>query len=185
MGISHSQRMDEAGRFFEKIRQAEIDYANYWYENTLWEWDFWLSVSISLGSWIIWFIFRKRGSEGRLLLAGMFVLFIAYVLDFIGVIMGFWIYTGKVIPIIPADIPWDASLIPVTVMLWLQYKPGWNPMLKAVIYSALTSFVGEPLFEWLGLYYSKNWIPFYSFPIYIMIYLLAHRISRSKSFDPI
>jgi hypothetical protein len=29
---------------------------------------------------------------------------------------------------------WDFSLIPVTVMLWLQFKPTINPFLRAVIF---------------------------------------------------
>jgi hypothetical protein len=68
-------------------------------------------------------------------------------------------------------------------MLWLQFKPTLNPFLKAVIYSSLTSFIGEPLFEWIGFYTTVKWSVFYSFPIYIMIYLIAERISKAKSFD--
>jgi magnesium-transporting ATPase (P-type) len=177
--------MKKSGEFFKRIHQVEVDYLKYWQENTLWHWTFWLSLSLSIIPWIVWFLFRKRSSEARLLLAGSFGIMIASLLDFLGLVFGLWHYSGRALPIIPTYIPWDASLIPVTIMLWLQYKPTLNPLLKAVIYGALTSFIGEPIFEWIGLYTREGWSVFYSFPIYIVIYLIAYRISKAKTFDPL
>lgn len=179
------EKIKKTNEFYEKIHQIEMEYYNYWKEHTLWHWEFWLSLVLTFSPWVLWFIFRKRGSEARLLLAGTFTLVVASTFDLFGVAFGLWHYSGKVMPIIPTFIPWDFSLIPVTMMLFLQYKPTLNPLLKAVIYSALASFVGEPLFEWVGLYTSENWSSLYSFPIYITIYLIAYRISKVKSYDPL
>ncbi|WP_423798064.1 hypothetical protein [Neobacillus sp. SAB-20_R2A] len=68
-------------------------------------------------------------------------------------------------------------------MLSLQFKHETNPFLKAVIFAALTAFIGEPIFMWLGFYTEIKWSVFYSFPIYIVIYLISDRISKAKSFD--
>ncbi|NRD77072.1 hypothetical protein HPT25_06120 [Bacillus sp. BRMEA1] len=172
-------------RFFQRIHRVEAEYAAYWREHTLWHWEFWLSVALAIIPWFVWLILRKRGSEARLLLAGIFGLSIASWLDFLGLVFGLWHYSGRVLPTIPAFFPWDFTLVPVTLMLWLQFKPTVHPFLKAIIYAALTSFIGEPLFEWIGFYSTIKWNVFYSFPIYMAIYLLAYRISKAKSFDPL
>lgn len=177
------KEINKANEFFEKIHHIEVDYFKYWQENALWHWEYWLSVGLSVIPWVVWLIVRKRGSEARLLLAGSFGLIIASWLDFLGLVFGTWHYTGRVLPTIPTFFPWDFSLIPVTMMLWLQFKPTLNPLLKAVIYSALTSFIGEPLFEWIGFYNPIRWSVLYSFAIYIVIFLIAYRISKSKTFD--
>lgn len=183
--LINKEEIISSDKFFERIHQVEVDYVSYWKVHTLWHWEFWLSVALSIIPWIVWIILRKRGSEARLLLAGSFGLSVASWLDFLGLVFGFWHYSGRVLPTIPTFLPWDFTLIPVSLMLWLQFRPTLNPFLKAVIYSALTSFVGEPFFEWLGLYTIVKWSVVYSFPIYIFIYLIAYRISNAKSFEPL
>ncbi|MCM3567262.1 CBO0543 family protein [Neobacillus mesonae] len=177
------EKLKKGNEFYDRIHQVEVDHFHYWQENILWNWEFWLSAVLSVLPWVIWFIFRKRGSEARLLLAGCFVLIIACWLDFMGVISGLWYYSGKVMPTIPSFFPWDFSLLPVIMMLWLQYKPNLHPLLKAFIFSAFSAFIGEPFFEWVGMYCTEKWSSFYSFIIYMVIYLLAHWISRTKAFD--
>jgi hypothetical protein len=183
--LQDSEKIKDTHKFYEKFHQIEMDYKDYWLEHTLWHWEFWLSISLTIVPWILWFIFRKRGSEARLLLAGLFVICIASFLDFIGVASGLWHYSGKALPLIPTYMPWDFSLLPVTMMLWIQAKRHWNPFIKGFIYACLAAFVGEPLFEWIGLYQPTHWRSFYSFPIYIVLYLISHRISNSKTFDPL
>lgn len=177
------EKIKKSDEFYDKIHQVEMEYMKYWQESTLWHWDFWLSLLLVIVPWIVWFIVRKRGSEARLLLAGGFVLIISSWLDFLGIVLGLWHYSGKAIPTIPTYMPWDVSLLPVITMLWLQFKPTLPPLLKASIYAGLASFIGEPLFEWIGLYTSEKWNVFYSLPIYFVIYLIALRISKAKTFD--
>lgn len=179
------EEIGKSEEFFQRIHQVEVDYFTYWKEHTLLHWEFWLSVALSIIPWLVWLLIRKRGSESRLLLAGGFTLCIASWFDFLGLVFGSWHYSGRALPTIPSFFPWDFSLIPVTMMLWLQFKPTLNPFIKAVIYSVLTSFIGEPLFEWIGLYTRVKWNVFYSFPIWIVIYLIAYRISKTKAFDPL
>ncbi|MGG1877942.1 CBO0543 family protein [Paenibacillus cisolokensis] len=41
----------------------------------------------------------------------------------LGIAMGLWHYHWEVIPFMPANFPWNFSLLPVTVMFLNQYKP--------------------------------------------------------------
>jgi hypothetical protein len=36
--------------------------------------------------------------------------------------------------------------------LMMQFRPSISPFKKAIFYSGITTFVGEPLFDLLGLY---------------------------------
>ncbi|MFS0671630.1 CBO0543 family protein [Ornithinibacillus sp. 179-J 7C1 HS] len=179
------EKIEGTKEFYMKIHNVEMEYLEYWKENTLWHWEYWLSVFLTLFPWVLWIMFRKRGSEARLLLAGSIVIIISSWLDFLGVILGLWHYTGKALPTIPTYVPWDITLLPVTIMFWLQYKPDANPFLKAIIFAGMTAFIGEPLFKWLGLYATDHWKAIYSFPIYIVIYLIVYRISIAKTFEPL
>ncbi|MFC0471891.1 CBO0543 family protein [Halalkalibacter kiskunsagensis] len=180
-----TDKIEKSREFYHQIHQIQMEYLKYWQENTLWHWEFWLSSALAVVPWVLWFLFRKRGSEARLLLVGSFTMLVTSWLDFLGVVFGVWHYSGKLLPTIPSFSPWDFSLIPVITMLWLQFKPTLHPFLKAIIYSTFISFIGEPLIEWIGLYSSGQWTPFYSFPIYIVIYLVAYRISKAKTFNDI
>lgn len=183
--IQDPEKQKQINEYFDQISEVHKEYYSYWLDNTLWHWDFWLSLLLTLLPWLVWFALRRKESQGRLLLSGMFVIIISSWFDFLGVIAGLWFYTGKVIPTIPSYIPWDFCLLPVTVMLTIQYKPTIKPWMKGIFYAGLTAFVGEPFFKWVGIYVEQSWSEFYSFPIYFVIYLLADRVSKSRSFAPI
>ncbi|MFY0762235.1 CBO0543 family protein [Metabacillus dongyingensis] len=169
----------------KKVTEANEEYLDFWLKNTLFHWDFFLSLFFTIIPLLIWIKFRKKESTARLLFAGFFVMIVSSFLDFLGVAFGKWYYTGKVIPTIPSYIPWDFVLIPVFVMFLIQFKPHWSPILKGILFAGVSSFVGEPFFKWLGFYVELEWSSFYSFPIYIVIYLISSRLSKVKSFQPI
>jgi len=102
-----------------------------------------------------------------------------------GVPLGLWYYTGDVYPTIPSYITWDFSALPIFAAMLIQVKPHINPFLKSVFYGGVCTFVGEPIFLLLDYYVIVKWNLIYSFFIYMIIYLLAHRISKSKSFAPL
>ncbi|PLS04298.1 CBO0543 family protein [Neobacillus cucumis] len=181
--LQDPQKIKQIGDFYIELKKIHHKYFDFWLHDTFLHWDFLLSLSLAVIPWLLWFKFRKRESTFRLLLAGFFVLIISSWLDFWGTMYGLWYYTGKVLPSMPSFIPWDFCLLPVTIMFMVQYKPKTSPILKGLIFSCLTSFIGEPLFKWIGIYVQVNWSIFYSFPIYFLIYLVAHRLSRVKAFD--
>ncbi|MEC1525171.1 hypothetical protein P9D43_24490, partial [Neobacillus niacini] len=97
-----SDKIKTTDKLYQQIHQINVEYYEFWKENTLLHWDFYLSIVLAVTPWLIWFLFSKKGCEGRLLLVGSFVVFITSWLDFLGVILGIWHYSGKVIPTIPS-----------------------------------------------------------------------------------
>lgn len=180
--IQDPEKLKKVGAFYDKIAVTHYEFFDYWLKNTLFHWDFWLSVVFSILPWTVWIKYRKKDSTQRLLFVGFFALIFSCWMDFFGVMYGLWYYTGKVIPTMPSYIPWDMCIIPVLVMLLVQYKPNSSVLVKALVFAAVCSFIGEPFFLWLGFYVLKKWSFFYSFPIYFLFYLACHKISRLRNF---
>lgn len=154
-----------------------------WLKDILWTWKWWVNVSLVVVPWILWRMFVRKESTNRLLYAGFVVIMISSWFDFIGTSLGLWSYSMPIVPTNPTFLPWDFSLIPVTTLFVLQYKPQINPFIKAIFISGITSYVGEPFFKWIGIYDPKEWKYTYSFLIYIGIYLIAHFISTREKFE--
>jgi len=180
--IQDPEKIKRVGGFYSRLIEAHRDYFDYWIHNTVFHWDFNLSVFFTVFPWILWLKLKKKDSTYRLLLSGLFVGLVSTLLDFWGTVYGLWYYTGKIIPSMPSYIPWDLCLLPIMAMLFLQFKPETSPMLKAFIYAFVSAFAGEPLMLWIGLYVITKWSIFYSFPIYFLLYLAAHKLSRVKHF---
>lgn len=179
MDAQYIQHMEVAYRL---IHQADQIMTKQWLDYVLNSWRWWIQFGLSTIPWILWLIFKKKDSADRLLYAGFFVILISSWFDVLGILFGFWSYYYPVVPFSPAFIPWDFSLLPVITMAFLQYKPQISPWLKAVVYSATGSFVAQPIFAWMGYYNPKHWEHYYSFPILIAIYLVAHRYSAANNF---
>lgn len=151
-----------------------------WLSHIIFTWRWWLGVALSIIPWIIWIRVRNRKQTIRLLFTGLVVAITTNVLDLIGVCYGLWYYDYKVTPMIVIYIPWDFALFPVSIMLLLQLKPEVNVFIKAIGFAMICSFVFEPLFTWLGIYVYVNWKQWYSFIIYIPLYLIFNKIYNSK-----
>ncbi|MGV3465717.1 MAG: CBO0543 family protein [Heyndrickxia sp.] len=183
--IQDPEKLAKVRSFYEINTKANKDYVEFWKENTLFHWDFWVTVIFMLVPIIFWIKFRKKESTNRLLLVGFFVVIITSYFDFLGVQCGKWYYTGKVIPSIPSYFPWDFIIFPIFIMTLIQFKPSISPIIKGLFFAGISAFVGEPLFIWLGFYEMIDWHTYYSFPIYFVIYLLAFKMSTVGNFEPI
>ncbi|MFJ5763601.1 CBO0543 family protein [Neobacillus sp. NPDC093182] len=95
--------------------------------------------------WIIWWIFRNQESTARLFFAGLLVMVLSEILDAVGVSFGKWSYPVKVIPVATIKFPFRLSVLPVFVMLLLQFKPSFNPYIKAIFFGGLSAYVGMPM----------------------------------------
>lgn len=180
------EKIDDVKQFIDPLKSSSEGYAQFWYEETFLHWDFWFSWAMTILPWMIWWRFRKRDSTFRLLLVGAYALIVSSFLDFIGVHFGLWYYAGKALPLLPTYIPWDWTLIPIFIMTLLQVKPNAHWLIKGLILGAVASFIAEPIFELLGFYKSLNWKYYYSFPIYVILYYGAHRLSKVKTqFEPL
>jgi hypothetical protein len=169
----HNQ-LEKAYKEFDELhdRMAEI-----WAEHILFTWEWWLGILLTILPWVLWFIFHKKESTGRLLAAGLFVICISSFLDILGVALGFWHYHLETLPLIPAHTPWNITLLPVIVMALLQCKPYIHPLLKAAVFTVLSAYIGEPFAQWIGLYDPEKWKHIYSVPGYFILYMTAHYIA--------
>jgi hypothetical protein len=154
-----------------------------WREHVLFSGLWWLGVLLSIVPWIIWFWIRYRQGTDRILYAGFFVMVISLMLDIVGDQIGFWHYRFNVIPIVPTYFPWDLTLMPLSVMVLIQVKPKEHPIIKAIFFALITSYVGEPIMKWLMIYNPITWRHTYSVPIQFIIYLIAHWLSKRDKFE--
>lgn len=155
-----------------------------WKEYVVFSELWWLGVMLSIIPWIVWYIFRKKNSVDLILYAGFFVIIIALALDILGDQFSLWHYRFNVLPIVPTYIPWDITLMPVSVMFFLQIKPNTNVWIKAILFSLFSAYLAEPFFQWMGVYVPFKWKYTYSVPIQICIYLIAHYLTRRGKFSP-
>jgi hypothetical protein len=180
---------EHAKDLYSSLNLLHKEAYQFWLENILFHPKWWLGVLFTIIPWVIWFIFRKRESTYSLLLPGFFVITISMFSDIVGSVSGFWIYQFETIPLFPAHIPFNLSLMPVTVMFFLQMRPKVNLYWKAALFAIVTAFIAEPLFIWLELYQPILWKQIYSLPIYFVIYLVANflfsRIQIEKNTNPI
>ena len=175
----------KAAEVYEKITSIHQGKRALWISDVAFTWQWWLGVGLAIVPWVIWILLRKKESTYRLLTAGFFVIVMCSWLDVIGITLGLWHYNFDVVPMMPSYLPWDFTLLPVLVMSFIQYKPKMSPIIKAIVCAAISAFVGEPVSQWLRLYDPHNWKSIYSFPILIVIYLIAHFISSRKEFKEI
>ncbi|KAA0549060.1 hypothetical protein FZW96_03865 [Bacillus sp. BGMRC 2118] len=181
--IQSKDKLDHVGEFYHRVSQANIDYYHFWKEETFLHWEFWLSCACTILPWLLWWKVHKRSSRARLITVRLFVVVITSWFDAIGTIYGFWYYSGKNFSSIPSYIPWDFCIFPVIIMLLIQFKNHISAWEKALFFASIGTFIGEPLFWWLGMYVIEKWNMLYSFPIYSVIYLLADRLSKAQTFE--
>lgn len=170
--------VNEIEKANNEYRNAFYDMARVWWQDVILKWHWWVELGLAVLPWALWFIVHDRKNSRHLLAAGFLTLFISSVLDMTGIYLGLWNYHTMLLPIVPAHIPWDWSVMPVSAMLFYQFKPRINPWIKAAVFSGIGSFIAEPVFEWIGIYHTIAWQYWYSFPIYIAVYMAGWLIFR-------
>ena len=171
------QLLDE---IYKIVAQNNLEVYDIWINKVVFTWRWWLGVALSIVPWIFWIKVRDKNNTARLLFVGLVTAIISNTLDTIGSSYNLWHYDWKVLPFIPIYFPWNFTLFPVSVMLLLQFTPNFNKYFKAVAFSFMCSFVFEPFFSWISLYDAVNWEYWYSFIIYIPIYLYYEYLYKSK-----
>jgi hypothetical protein len=103
-----------------QIEQLIDQKIQFWFDHVLFSGLWWMGVALSIIPWILWFFIRKRESTDRLLYIAFYVMSIAVVLDILGDQLGLWHYRYHVIPVLPTYFPWDITLMPLTILVFLQ-----------------------------------------------------------------
>jgi hypothetical protein len=177
------QVINNLEKSYSLIVQANNDMIYIWSHHVLFTWRWWISLAFTIIPWVIWIVKRKKESTHRLLYAAFFTMLISSWFDVLGILFGLWSYHFELVPFSPAFLPWDITFIPVTTIAFLQYKPHINPFIKAVVFSGIGSFLAQPTFVVLGYYAPKHWEHYYSFPILLVIYLLANYFATRNHFE--
>jgi hypothetical protein len=167
-------------KVYELVADANSMLFQVWKAQILFSWRWWFEIVLTLIPWILWIKYRDKTQTIRLLFVGLLVGLITNTLDVIGGCFNLWHYDWKMLPFIPVYIPWDFALFPVIVMFLLQVKPKIKVIYKALGFAAYSAFISEPLFHWLGLYHPIKWKSWYSFIIYIFLYLFFNFVYNSK-----
>lgn len=152
-----------------------------WRHYVLFTWQWWLGIALTVLPWFLWYLVsRKRADMDRLLYVSYIVMVIALCLDIIGDQIGLWHYRYNVIPHVPTFVPFDLTLVPVSVLITIQTFQNLNPVIKGVAYALASSYIGEPFFHAIDVYNLIHWRYMYSVPIQICIYLAADTIYKKR-----
>jgi hypothetical protein len=174
--------MDKIEKLEEQLIQAT--YHN-WVHNQLFTWQWWIALTMIVVPWIIWGICRNRESSARIFSAGLLIMVLSEILDTFGVSFGKWAYPVKVVPVSTINFSFRLSVLPVVLMLFLQFKPRFNPYIKAIIFGGFGAYIGMPILAMIDLYQKIDWAYTYSFFILTAFYLLAHWFSQMNTFKKI
>jgi hypothetical protein len=145
----------------------------YWLHESLYSFNWWFMVILTIFIWVIWFKFVKKSELIEIILGGCMISLVTLLLDLIGVNLNLWNYPTLMISnFYPTLLPVDVVVIPVTYMFMYQFFKSWKIFIIAsVVVSAGYSFIAEPIFHAMDIYRLKHWQYIYSFPIYIVLFL--------------
>ena len=167
---------------YKILAQDNSKLTDIWLTQIIFSWRWWLLVALSIIPWIIWIKIRNKNDTVRLLFVGLVIGLVSNELDTTGITLNLWHYDWKIFPTIPMYLPWDYTLLPVSIMLLLQFKPKINKYIKAITFSFMCAYIFEPLSIIIGLYHVIKWKSLYSFIIYIILYLCYDYLYNSKLF---
>ncbi|MGM0901803.1 MAG: CBO0543 family protein [Bacillota bacterium] len=183
--MTYQEGLNQIDKATQKITEANQLTIDSVMNAFLFTWQWWIALAMIIVPWIIWMIFRDRKNSARIFSAGLLMMVISEISDAIGVSLGKWAYPVKVIPVATVSFSFRLSVLPVLAMLLLQFKPRFNPYIKAIFFGGIGAYVGLPLLAILDLYKKIDWSLTYSFFILTLMYLLSHWFSRRNSFGEI
>ncbi|WP_228552396.1 CBO0543 family protein [Gracilibacillus salitolerans] len=183
--MTYQEGLDQIDKATQKMTEANQLTIESVMDAFLFTWQWWIALTMMIVPWIIWAIFRDRKNSALIFSAGLLIMVISEILDAFGVSYGKWAYPIKVIPLATVSFSFRLSVLPVFAMLLLQFKPQFNPFIKAIIFGGFGAYAGLPLLGMMDLYKKIDWSLTNSFIILILMYLLAHWFSRRASFEEI
>ncbi|MEW9670214.1 CBO0543 family protein [Ammoniphilus sp. 3BR4] len=183
--MTYQEGLNQVDEATQKITEANELVVEAIMNAFLFTWQWWIALAMLIVPWMIWGLYRNRESSARIFSAGLLVMALSEILDTVGISFGNWAYPVKVIPVATINFSFRLSVLPVFAMLLLQFKPRFNPYIKAMFFGGFGAYVGLPLLAMMDLYKKMDWAYTYSFFIMISMYLLAHWFSRMNSFEKI
>ena len=119
--MTYQEGLNQIDKATQKITEANQLIIDSIMNAFLFTWQWWIALVMLVVPWIIWGIFRERESSARIFSAGLLVIVLTEILDTVGVSFGKWAYPVKVIPVATLNFSFRLSVLPVLVMLLLQW----------------------------------------------------------------
>lgn len=136
--------------------------------------QWWVLVFILIGSWLIWLKFVDKGRGFEILSYALIVIITGTTINDYGVKLGLWAYPIKIFYLNPGLIAGDWAMPPLLKSLAYQYFPDWKRFVLAqTVIAAGFAFIGESFLVWIGAYQMYGWSYGKSFPIYLLVAVLA------------
>ncbi|MGJ7922314.1 CBO0543 family protein [Neobacillus sp. LXY-4] len=183
--MTYQEGLNQIDKATNKITEANQMIVEAVTDAFLFTWQWWIALVMIILPWTIWLILLNRENAARIFSAGLLVMVLSEILDTFGVSYGKWAYPVKIAPVATINFSFRLSVLPVVVMLLLQYKPRINPFIKAVSFGVFGAYIGLPILSKIDLYKKLDWAYTYSFLILTVFYLMAHWFSRLNSFEKI
>ncbi|MCY9667165.1 hypothetical protein M5X11_19870 [Paenibacillus alginolyticus] len=174
MGTDQTNQLEQIRKLHEKVSSTSI---NYWFKySNINTWEFWIILGVFILPLIaLYFLIDRK----KAILIGFFGFNIHmwfHYADIFCVTNGFVTYPYKFIPLLPASVSLDTSLIPVTFLLLYQWTLNnhRNYYLYATAYSVFLSFLFKPALVTFGLFrLYKGMNYFYIFLIFLSVSFLS------------
>lgn len=157
----------------ESLQQHTAVKIEYWLNETLFTFSWWMLLVTTVGIFILWLILLDKKRILEIVTYGFFITAIGMIGDVLGTSFMLWDYPNTLLPItLIAEV--HTVQMPIIYMLIYQYFPKWKTFLIATTVNAfIFSFILEPLLVWLHIYQLDNWKHIYSFLPYIMIAIVV------------
>ena len=165
----------------DMVHEANVIVYHVWLKTILFTLKWWILIVVGVIPWTAWIVWRPKERTNRLLLAGTVVMVASYFMDAVGLALGLWSYPIKEVPLIPSYIIWDLCVMPVAAMITIQFKPNMSQLIKAIGLAIAGAYVIQPIAVYFDYYHMKHWRHLYSFPLVIIIYLLAYFFYNGRS----
>lgn len=163
--------LDEIINLKNRLLSLEL---RHFYTRELFGWVWWLGIACIIGVAVIWWKIIDKRRLTELFLFGLIVGVTSVSLDVIGSGMVLWVYPINIPVPIPILVPVDFFILPAVFSIIYQKCPAWGMyMLASAAAATLLSFGFEPFAMWIGQYKLMSWHLIYSFPVYIIIIVLA------------
>lgn len=152
-----------------QLRDAVV---RYWLDHDVFSGRWWFLLACTVLSWVIWLWLRDRRRLLETVLYGVMMSLAANYLDSALSGLVLWGYPHMEFPLMYPAAWVNFGPLPIMFMLTYQFFRPWKQfVIASVVLSAITAFIVEPFEVWIKVYELYSWRYYYSFPIYVLLFL--------------
>ncbi|MEH6949621.1 CBO0543 family protein [Bacillus sp. JJ634] len=161
-------KFQEIEKQYEYLRKLWLDY---WTQEVVFTYQWWIMIFVLVTPLFLWWRLVDKTRIMEISMVGLLISIIAFLLDQIGSSLGYWTYPYTLTPL-ERDL-WavaNFSILPFFYMMIYQWFPKWKTyILGTMIFALFAAFIGETIFQWLGIYVMLKWKHIYSVLGYILL----------------